>query len=304
MDAFRPSRFTSGQEPWFRIGTLDIGSAGFVSLVATISMFVRAIEGVAGPFGRLSIFNTSSVFNGEIWRMLTWWLPNEPGLGTVISIVLIFLFGAQLEGALGREGMARYLAVQVLGISVIALIIAAVFQETIAFAGVDYISSALFFTFIAYLPGVRFFFGIPGWVFGAVFFVIEFLQLLEFRSIALLVLLVARVAFILLMAKVFGLAEEVEWIPDLRPASRRGPSAGPTSSGAAFGGGVTRTPKRPGRGKKKKAEHLSVVPDEQRFEDLGIDDILDQINAFGMDSLSSEQKKILKQYSKGKKKKD
>ena len=47
-----------------------------------------------------------------------------------------------------------------------------------------------------------------------------------------------------------------------------------------------------------------VVPDEQRFEDLGIDDILDQINAFGMDSLSSEQKKILKQYSKGRKKND
>lgn len=299
MDAFRPSRFTSGQEPWFRIGTLDIGSAGFVALVAAISMFVRAIEGVTGPFGRSTVFVSSSVTSGEIWRMLTWWVPNEPSLWTVIGVVLIFLFGGQLEGALGREGMARFLGIQILGISLIALVIALLFGQPLAFGGIDYLQAALFYTFIAYLPQARFFFGIPGWVLGVVFFVIEFLQLLEFRSTALLALLVARVAFALLAAKAFGLAEQVEWIPDVRPAANR------TEASPSYGA-PSRAPRapRPGRAKKRKADHLSVVPDEQRFEDLGIDDILDQINAFGMDSLSSEQKKILKQYSKGKKKND
>lgn len=307
MFNFRPSRFAQGGgDPWFRIGTFDIGSAGIVSLVVAVSMFFRAAEGANGPLGSWAPYVGSDVLDGQIWRMFTWWLPNEPSLWTVITVVMIYLFGSQLEAALGsKERMATYLGAMILIPSVLALILdlSGISGTPISFLALidipaSLVSSALFYSYVAHIPNAQFFFGIPGWVMGAVFFVIRLLQVIQQRNLALIILTVLALVITLLTAKAFGLAEEVAWIPDLKGARGQQTQSAPRQ---------TKRPRRPKRSRKGGPD-LTVVPGApvtssvDDFDEMGIDEILDQVNAFGMESLSSEQKRRLKEYSKRKKK--
>ncbi len=308
MFNFRPSRFAETGDPWFRIGTFDIGSAGIVSLVVAVSMFIRAGEGVNGPFGRWLSYSGDAVRDGELWRMVTWWMPNEPSLWTVITVALIYLLGGQLEAALGgKERMATYLGLMIIIPPVLAQLIditqVAGTPTPLLDAGIPagVVWGALFYTFIAHMPNAPFWFGIPGWVLGAVFFVIRLLQVMQIRNTALIILFILSLVCTLLAAKAFGLAEELDFIPDL--------SGGRGTGVAAATPRPKKRSRRPKRGRKGGAD-LTVVPGPpgaesggiDDFDEMGIDEILDQVNAFGMESLSSEQKRKLKEYSKRKKK--
>ncbi len=307
MFSFRPSRFAEGGgDPWFRIGTFDIGSAGIVSLIVAVSMFVRAAEGSSGPLGEWTPYVGSRVLDGEIWRLFTWWLPNEPSLWTVVTVAMVYLFGSQLEASLGgKERMATYLGIMILIPSVLALILdlSGISGTPISFLALipipaSLVSSALFYSYVAHIPNAQFFFGIPGWVIGAVFFVIRLLQVIQSRNLALIILTVLALVVTLLTAKAFGLAEEITWIPDLRGGRAQQPQAA---------AGRAKKIRRPRRGRKGGPD-LTVVPGPpvntgvDDFDEMGIDEILDQVNAFGMESLSGDQKRRLKEYSKRKKK--
>lgn len=288
--------FSNGQEPWFRIGTFDVGSAGVASLIILVGSVVTAISGVNSGLTRTLVFNASKVADGQIWRLLTWVFPTEPSLGMLLSTVFIYLLGSQIEGALGRIKMAKYLAYLILICSVLAQILYAIGLPTSYALTSALLSAGVFYTFLTYRPGVRFFFGIPGWILGAVFFSLEALQLLEFRSFGDLAFLFLRVGGFFLLAKVFGLANDVDWIPDLRTAV----PASKTPSHAS-GGSRRRGRKRSSSAKAAASARPMVVVDSS-FEEMGIDEILDQISAFGVESLNDAQRKKLDAYSKGRKK--
>ncbi len=288
-----PRRFDFGnsQEPWFRIGTLDIGSAGVVSLLVIVGMFLLALGGPSDVVTNVLEFSGTEVGRGQVWRLVTWFIPNSISLWTIISAVMIFFLGSRIEGTLGRVRMAKFLLVLILIPSILASLLHAVglgFRYDVIF-GAQLVSSALFYTFVAYMPGVRFFFGIPGWVFALVFFTLEALSYLSTRDVEPLLFLVLRVGGTLMAAKAFGLANSVEWIPDLRKVGISGEER-PASPR-----------KRRGRHSKKGVSRPMVAVDSS-FEEMGIDEILDQISAFGMDSLNSAQRKKLDAYSKGRKK--
>ncbi|MFT7598585.1 MAG: hypothetical protein ACI8TP_001508 [Acidimicrobiales bacterium] len=284
MFSFRQSRFGGGEDPWFRLGTFDVGSAGIVSLIVVVSMFVYAVEGPPYSLSNGLTLIPSSVTGGQFWRIFTWFVPNAPSIWAILSAVMIYVFGLQLEGALGRTKMAKYLAVMVLIPSALAMVLHVIGIGEIGLGGARLISSALFFTFVAYLPTAKFYFGIPGWVFAAVFFALDVLNAISVRNAAEFVFVVARVALVLLAAKAFGLANDVPWIPDLRGGS-----------------GVAAPQRASRRSRFSKGPDLSIVP-QDNFDQMGIDAILDQVSAHGVDSLSADQKKQLKAYSKQRKK--
>jgi hypothetical protein len=181
--------------------------------------------------------------------------------------------------------MIQFLAILVLTPALAAVLfdLAGISGTPLAFAGASLLSSSIFYAFIAYMPNAPFFFGIPAWILGAVFALVELLALIADRNLALLLLFIVRVGGALVTAKSFGLAAEVPWIPSI-----------------PIGRGGTKSPGRsPRRG--KKSAPLTVVKEDQ-FAALDIDSILDQVSAFGVDSLTSEQKKKLKAYSKDRKK--
>ena len=295
-DSSRRFNFGGNSEPWFRIGTLDVGSAGVLSFVVLFGFLLSAFEGPNNPLTTHLYFGSSEIFRGEIWRTVTWMIPNVIDIWPLLSIAMIFYIGSMIEGTLGREGMTKYLAVLVLIPTFSGLIVHMLGLGPFAFAGGRYIAAGLIYTVVVFMPGIRSFFGIPLWIIVAVFVAIEALQHVGNRYTAGLIFLFLRVGFVFLAAKAFGLANEISWIPDLRTVMSGAPGQAGGSPAPRVGG-----KKRRGRRSKKDAPRPMVAVDSS-FEEMGIDEILDQISAFGMDSLNSSQRKKLDAYSKGRKK--
>lgn len=284
---FQPSRFGGSGDPWFRIGTFDVGSAAFLSLASFIGMLMYSFEPVDKPLSNLLNFDTDKVVSGQVWRIFTYWIPNPPSFFALISIVLVFLFGNQLEGALGRVRMLRFLVILGL-IPVVALLVLHVTGiDRGAFVGVSIIGSGLFYAFIAYMPTARSFFNIPLWWIGAFFFGITILGAISARNTQAFVLEIAVVGGALVAARSFGLAPELDWIPNL--------SAG---GGASGGAPRTRSPK-PSRARRK-SNLQAVAPDpvQDDLADMEIDSLLDQVANDGLDSLTKAQRKRLEEHSK------
>lgn len=284
MDSFRQSRFGGGDNPWFRLGTVDFGTSAIAAAAVLVGMVLVAVEGLSRPISRLLIFVAPDVADGHIWRLFTWFIPNDISLWTLLSAFLIFSFGSQLENTLGRVRMAQFLAVLILIPSLVAMAFYAVgvFGAPIALAGGSLLSSALFFTFVLTMPNAKFFFGIPGWVIAAAFIGIQLLSYLGQRDTGGAVNYIVSLVLIAFAANVFGLIDALPAIPAMK---RR-------SSPRATEGGTIRTP----------AATVADLNDE-RFRALDIDPILDQIAAFGIDSLSSDQRKKLESYSNKKNRK-
>ena len=294
MFSFRPSRFGGGEDPWFRIGTFDIGSAGVAALGIFVGVIVWAAEGPGHWVTGKLAYSYSGVRSGEIWRLFTWFLQFGPDsrrlLWGVLAGVFVYLFGSQLEGAAGKIRMAQFLATLVLITSVLAFVLNLAGLGTGPLSS-SLLSSALFYSYVAHMPGAKFWFGIPGWVFAAGYFVLEALAAIGERNLGALLFLIGRIGLWLLAAKSFGLADDAHWIPDPRPSGSR--------SGT---GGSVGMPRPKGRSKRSKADLSVVGPPVDNFDEMGIDAILDQVSANGVDSLSSAQKKKLKEYSKQRKK--
>ena len=61
-----PGRRNAG-DPWFRIGTLDVGTTMLVILLCVAGMFLWALSG--DGVGRTSSCSPTQVRGGEVWRL-------------------------------------------------------------------------------------------------------------------------------------------------------------------------------------------------------------------------------------------
>jgi membrane associated rhomboid family serine protease len=52
-------------------------------------------------------FDSVAVLSGQAWRVLTYGLVNPPGLGFVVDMVLLVMFGREVEKFLGRRSFLR-----------------------------------------------------------------------------------------------------------------------------------------------------------------------------------------------------
>jgi membrane associated rhomboid family serine protease len=274
-------------DPWFRVGTLDIGSAALLALMCAVSVFVYAFEPAGGnpalskgqdkPILRSLMLLPDKVRQGRVWRVVTWPLANgldEAILWVIISIAVLWYFGSRLEEQVGRAPFTRFL----LMIIVIPGLVGTALD--LPQAGVHTVQLVVILTFIAEYPNIRFFFGIPAWVLGAVYVAAEVLQLSGEGAAKALLFFVVSLVVGALSARSVGMLEGFQWIPkiamprrDRRPKRSRRPAVvtGP------WGGSSTNT--------------LSADQSE-------LDDLLDKISASGMGSLSKREKERLNELSK------
>ncbi len=286
MNSFQPSRFSGSGDPWFRIGNAEIGSAALVSLISFIGMLVHSFQPANNkPLTNLLAFNGDKVMSGQIWRMVTYWIPNAPSFFGLLGIILIFLFGNQLESALGRVRMLRFLAILALIPVVALLILSAANISSGDFFGVSIVGSGLFYAFIAYMPNARSFFNIPLWWIGAFFFVVTILSAISTGNTTAFVLEISVVGGALMAARTFGLAPELNWIPDLR-------------GGAPQQGGQARRSKPSRARRKSNLTSVASDPVQDDLADMEIDSLLDQVATDGLDSLTKAQRKRLEEHSK------
>ena len=169
----KPSR-RGPNDPWFRIGNLDIGSAAFLGLLCAVSVLIYALEPVDKPILFKLALIPSEIKSGQVWRVFTWPLANgldQQLLWVIISIAVLWYFGGRLEEQVGRTRIAWFLAM----IIVIPGLVGTALD--LPQAGVHTVQLVVLLTYIAEYPNVRFFFGIPAWVLGAVYVAAEVLQL-------------------------------------------------------------------------------------------------------------------------------
>jgi len=289
-----PERRNAG-DPWFRIGTLDVGTTVLVILLSVASMVLWAIGGneIDSVWGHLVLI-PDEVTSGQIWRVVTWPLANEPGIWEVITLAIFWYFGREIEGMLGR---ARF-AVLLLLLTIIPGIAAVLLDITLF--GLNPVELSVFLIFIAEYPFARFFFGIPAWAIGAVIVGIQVLQYLGNRQEDLILLLAISIATAGLAARSFGLATSLPWIPKIpipgsggggsrRSRSRRSSSRGEVVSGP-WAAPPTRAPSR--------GSSLPQPPRAADGDQAELDELLDKISAHGMDGLTNDEKRRLNELSK------
>jgi len=296
MDRFYSSPSHQPDEPWFRVGTVDVNTTILICGLSVISMFVWALSpellDYLTPYRNPS--SIEDILSGgstlQPWGIVTWPLANPPSLSAVLNIVMMFIFGREIERSLGRTRFLWFLAPMVIAPGVVAVLF------TMDFGGLFMLTTGLFVAFVATYPTAPGFFGIPLWVFGAVFIGISILQTIGGRQAELFILIMLVVALGLLEARAFGLSE-LEWIPRIPlPASISGQSRPPRApkpgrSGRRGGrkGSATVTPIRSPNSTPTSADLLRQAE---------IDVLLDKINEHGIGSLTPEERRRLDEHSR------
>jgi len=271
--------------PWFRIGTVDVGTTMLVVLLSVVSLFVFALEPVDKPIQTALAMISTDVANGQVWRLVTWPLANLfVSFWVVVSIFFFWYFGTEIERAIGRVKMLVLLVGMSVLIGVAGTLIDLASTGTFrggGLAGLSNLGLLLALVFIAEYPHIRFFFGIPGWAIGLVFVGIQIIQLLGYRYLVDLWTFLASLVITAIMARSVGLLAERSWVPSLpKPKLRRnrrknrrgGPAPRPT---------VVQGPWQP-------SETAPVSRDQ-----AALDALLDKISATGMDSLSDQEREQL-----------
>ena len=295
MDRFGPNRFGSSEDPWFRVGDFPVTTSAFVAGFGVLMMFVWAAEGSGGPVWENLAYLPNTVSEGEVWRIVTWPIPNRPDFWTFIMLAIFYLLGSQLEALMGRRPFAWFLGTLTV-VPALALTVAELlFDITGGVWGLNFVEMGVFVAFVANYPTARFWPGVPGWVLGAVFVGLRFLGLVADRNSFGLVLLFATVATALVMLRSMGYAHELQQIPRVPlPSAMTGGSATPVRQ------------KRQRRGRGRGRGDLRAVPSapppprrtvQDDLADMEIDSLLDQVASEGIDSLTKEQRKRLKDHS-------
>ena len=282
-----PSRFSlsfpgrrDSDDPWFRIGSLDVTTSVLVPLLCVASMFIWTLS--PALIDVLVLF-ADDVRRAQIWRLVTWPIANTPDVWTVLTLAMLWYFGRELERIVGRN---RYLSLLVY-IAVVSGVVATVVGANIG--GVRNIQICVFCLFCAELPSVRFWGGIPAWVFAAVIVGVELLQLIGLRRGAEILVLVASLATAALTARSYGLLAAYPWVPSLARSAQRRPKAakpGRSSKRSDAAGTVVTGP--------WEAAPTGLTPTEQ----AELDALLDKTSAAGLESLSRTDKARLNELSK------
>lgn len=283
-------RFGYSDDPWFRIGGYPVSTTAFVVGLGVVSMIIWGIEGRFGPIFRELVlvsenYQFGSVVEGDIWRLVTWPIPNEPHFWTIILFAIFYMLGSQIESLLGRWRFAFFLVALTLVPSVIVTAVEAVAGVNGYVAGLRMVEVGVLVAFAAQYAHARFWPGIPGWVIAVVIVGLDAIQALGNRNWFALIVLACTVAVALLGIRAFGYATNLTWVPKLSLASSPGQSAAGT--------GPSRSRRR-GRGR----DHLRAVPTRDESVTPEIDALLDQVASQGLDSLTRKQRKQLEAHAR------
>jgi len=215
-------RSPENYDPITWVGRVPVYATTIIVALYVVSMVGVAIalaSGAEAGLGKLT-FNTESVLRGgELWRCLTYAFVNPPDPWFIISLVMLYIFGRDVEQHLGRKGFVRlYLGFLLLGPSLL-LAAALVSRQSLSISQ-SWANFAVFLSFAALYPGAQLLFQITAKIFALVLLGISVLQLLAGRQWVEMMVLLAT-AFLAYYAIRHGSALNLDFISRLRPVSNR-----------------------------------------------------------------------------------
>jgi membrane associated rhomboid family serine protease len=271
--------------PWFRIGSLDVGTTMLVVLLSVVSLVVFAVEPVDKPVQIALAMVSDDVAHAQAWRLFTWPFSNlYVDFWVAVNIFFFWYFGSEIERAIGRVRMA----VLFLGTAALTGVVGTLIDLAMVgtfrgggLAGLGSVGLLITLVFVAENPHVRFFFGIPGWLIAFVLIGIQVIQLLGYRYLVDLYTFLCSLVIVAVMARTVGLFTEYRFVPAL-PWRRRGSRTGRRRRRPATPGPtVVQGPWQPSAS--------SPVSRDQ----AALDALLDKISASGMDSLTDDEREQL-----------
>jgi len=294
---------------WFRVARYDVTTVDIITALAIASMFLYA----ASPslFGKLT-FVAPLVRNGEIWRIVTWPIAEQPNIFALLSIAFFWSFGQSLEALFGRgKFLAWVLAVTILPALALTLLglVTANFDFTSFTFGIGLLFLAGIWVYAATYPNVRMFEVVPIWALAAGFTVLQLLQFSGARASGAILFLLISVAAALSIGRSLGVGTvwPIPHVPlDARSSggglpkrSRSSRKSKPTkpkrSKGAGSGQSVVEGPWR-----SNARPTFPTPPSAGAFaaDQAELDGLLDKIGGAGMESLSADEKARLNELSK------
>jgi membrane associated rhomboid family serine protease len=304
MDRFSSPFRGESDEPWFRVGTIDVTSSVLVAAICTVSMLVYAFDkslllwmSLISDGSRFMDASTAGVRQGQVWRLISWPTVNPPDLWTLLSIAIIWYFGREFERQLGRRRYLWFLAiVVVLPACVYVLAVPTLVAPTmLAISGAEFLASAVILAFVVTFPTARSFFNIPFWVIAVAFETLTLLQLLGDRLWDALLFYVVLGATAMIAARSFGLSE-LDWIPKV-----------PLPAFLSGGARQRRSPTTKRRRRRSKRGTSTVTPirpvtsaptPTERLRQAEVDVLLDKISQYGIKSLTPEERRRLDEHSR------
>jgi len=277
-------------DPWFRIGTLDVTTTIIVTFLCVLSFFVYAAD-------KTILYNlylipsenlvTGSVKGGQLWRLLTWPIANEPDIFVAISVAIFWYLGSRVEEQLGR---VKYLWLLLL-VTLLPSLIATALDVNIF--GIRALEIAIFVVFVCENPRMPFFFGIQAWILAVVIVGIDILQLLGDRRSEELVVYVASIITAIWTARSMGMLNDFQWLPKIKLPGSGGKRGGQKRK--SVGGGVRSS----SGGPVVVDGPWPTTPIYRPMQDQAeVDQILDKIALVGMEGLTADEKKRLNEASK------
>lgn len=283
MSRFRFSRAGNApDDPWFRIGTVEVTTTLFVVILCTFFFVLSAFEaGMGAPINGALVLFPEKLLTGQVWRLVTWPLAS-PGfsLWTALSIFFFWYFGRELENDVGRVRFAKFIIGLTLLLGIAAVLLYLVWPYG-ALATIDAIQLMVLLTFIVQNPTRPFFFGIPAWALGAVIVGLAVLSRIAGGDIFGLLHLMLSLLVTAVLARSVGLLSDHTWVPAMkrvkRPPKRPKPtrSTGPTVVTGPWQGSSA-------------SSHEPVNSHQAE-----LDSLLDKISESGMDSLTDAEKRRL-----------
>ena len=252
------------QDPWFRVGNVDVTTTVLVTGVAAISTIANAVNTAAtGSFS----FVTDNILAGELWRVVSWPLAGAPTFQNFLSIAFFFFIGSQIEARLGRTKFTTLLLVISTASILVGIIFGLIASLNIVLAGIGGFTLSLIVAIAIISPFAKSFFQIPIWALAAFFLIVNIVSAVGARDWGGVVFTVtgSLATFVFLLYE--NQAHEVV-------------------AAAPAGKIVTE--------RKQKRAHLTAVPEVSEAE---MNILLDKISSHGVNSLTKEEKKKLKSFS-------
>lgn len=234
-------------------------------VVCMIGVAVALASGAEAILGKLTFNTQDALRHGEIWRCFTYAFVNPPDPWFIISLVMLYIFGRDVEQYLGRKGFVRlYLGFLLLGPSL--LLAASLVTGQVYTLAQSWANFAVFLAFAALYPGAQLLFQITAKIFALVLLGYKALELLAAQDWNGIFVLLSTAALAWYAIR-HGSALNLAFMSRLRPVSHR--------------------TKRP---------HLRVVPrneDEPVDPHRIIDPLLEKISRDGMASLTRREREQL-----------
>ena len=279
---FGVNEYSEEGRPWFYAGRVAVTSTVLLVGVFTLSMIVVTMLSAFRAESLISALSldTSALWRGQIWRLVTWPLLNGPSIWFVLSMVMLFFFGREVERLLGRTGLLKFT-----GLLAAALTIVTVLLPRGQLAGCDQLGFGIFLAFAIIQPGALMMFGLAAkWV-ALILIGISALGSLANRDGTGLVHLAVLCLASAVILKSMGAAYGLPWlrIPEVKFNRRGRQSVSSSSSRASNASNASRTSRTSSGGGPR--EFVSNEPE--------VDRLLDKVAAKGLHSLTSAEQQVL-----------